>query len=284
MRETDNMQLILLNVGESAHNGDWNWKNISSPFTRLFYVKEGKATVNLPDGARELRPRCLYLIPPFTPHSYECEGYFAHYYIHIYEKQSSTTKALEDMNFPFEVEANESDLFLVERLMEINHGRELKQFDPQTYDNQPTLLRDIATEAHQPEYAVLETKGILLQLLSRFVRFSTYKYEVSDERIVKVLKYIRKNIDKPIKISDLSEIASLSNDHFIRLFKASMQCTPIDYVNQKKIEKAQLMLLLKNVQVKDIAYGLSFENLSYFSYLFKKLTCYTPCQYRKMFN
>ena len=284
MRETDNMQLILLNAGESAHNGDWNWKDISSPFTRLFYVKEGRAKVNFPDGARELKPNCLYLIPPFTPHSYECEGYFSHYYIHIYEKQSLMTNVLEDMNFPFEIEANSSDLPLIERLMEINRGRELKQFDPQTYDNPPTLLHDIATEANQPEYAVLETKGILLQLLSRFVRYATYKYEVSDERIMKVLKYIRKNMDKVIKISDLSNRASLSNDHFIRLFKTTMNCTPIEYVNQKKIEKAQLMLLLKNGQVKDIAYGLSFENISYFNYLFKKLTRYTPRQYRKIFN
>ncbi len=280
MRDIDNLQLILLNAGGSVHNGDWNWKGISSPFTRLFYVKEGKAKISLHNGIHELKPYCLYLIPSFTLHSYECDGYFSHYYVHIYEKQSSNISILEEMNFPIEIESNQSDLLLIERLMEINRGRELSQFDPKTYDNPPTLLHNIAVEASQPEYAVLETKGILLQLLSRFIRYATPKSDVSDERIVKVLNYIRKNIDKPINIATLSNISNLSDDHFIRLFKKEMNRTPIDYINQKKIERAQFMLIVENIPIKDIAYELSFENISYFNRLFKKITGCTPGQYQ----
>jgi YesN/AraC family two-component response regulator len=284
MREIDNLQAILLNAGSSVHNGDWNWKSVRSPFTRLFYVTGGKAKVNFQSQTRELKPHCLYLIPPFTLHSYECEGYFAHYYIHIYEKQSSNVSILEEMDFPFEVEACKADLFLVERLMEINRGRELRQFDPQAYDNSPMLLHNIAEEAVQPEHAAMETKGILLQLLSRFVRYASRKLEVSDERIRKTLIHIRKNIDKPLNVNTLSEIINLSDDYFIRLFKKEMQRTPIDYINQKKIEKAQLMLLIENVSIKDIAYSLSFANVTYFNHLFKKITHYTPSQYREMFR
>ncbi len=283
MRELDNTQLILLNAGQSTHHGDWNWKEISSPFTRLFYVKEGNARVSLPDKVQELKPHCLYLIPSFTLHSYECGGYFSHYYIHIYEKQSSGISVLEEMNFPVEIEASQSDLWLVERLMEINRGRELRQFDPKTYDNPPTLLHNIAIVASQPEYANWETKGILLQLLSRFIRYATPKSDVSDERIIRVLHYIRRNLDKPIKISTLADISSLSDDHFIRLFKKEMNRTPIDYINQKKIEKAQLMLIVEHVSIKDIAYGLSFENISYFNRLFKKTVGCTPGQYYQLF-
>ena len=278
MREVDNIHLILLNIGSSVHNGDWNWKGISSPFIRLFYVREGYAKIRFPDYTQELFPNRLYLIPSFTLHSYECDAYFSQIYIHIYEKQS----ILEELNFPLEIEANHIDLLLVNRLLEINQGRELKQFDPKAYDNPPTLLQNIAEEAHQPEYRVLETKGILLQLLSRFLQWATPKSEVADERIVKVLNFIRKNINKQIKISQLSGICNLTEDHFIRLFKKEMQCTPIHYVNQKKIEQAQLMLIVENIPIKDIAYGLSFEHISYFNRLFKQVTQYTPSQYYRM--
>ena len=277
MREVDNIHLILLNIGSSVHNGDWNWKGISSPFIRLFYVKEGYAKIKFSDYTQELRPSCLYLIPSFTLHGYECDAYFSHIYIHVYEKQS----ILEELNFPLEIEANPSDLLLVNRLLEINQGRELKQFDPKIYDNPPMLLQNIAKEAHQPEYRVLETKGILLQLLSRFLQYATPKSEVADERIVKVLNFIRKNIDKQIKISQLSGICNLTEDHFIRLFKKEMQCTPIQYINQKKIEKAQLMLIVETIPIKDVAYSLSFENVSYFNRLFKQVTSYTPTQYMR---
>lgn len=280
MRETDNLHLILLNIGSSSHNGDWNWKGISSPFTRLFYVKEGCARINLPQRTQELKPGHLYLIPPFTLHSYSCDAYFSHFYIHIYEKDSSLgNKILEDLHFPVEIEANPLDHSLIERLLEINPGRELKQFDPHTYDNPPTLLQNIAEDAQQSEYAALETKGILSQLLSRFLRYASPKADVTDERIVKVLHYLRKNIDQPIRIRQLSGICHLSDDHFIRLFRKEMKCTPVQYINQKKIEKAQLMLIIENSSVKDIAYSLSFENISYFNRLFKQITHYTPTQY-----
>ena len=279
MREIDNLYLILLNIGHSVHNGDWNWKGISSPFSRLFYVSEGSARINLPSGTYELKPQHLYLIPPFTLHSYECDSHFSHFYIHIYEKQSTHSSVLEEMNFPVELKANQLDIMLVERLLYINQGRRLQQYDPNTYDNPPTLLKNIAQDKQQPEYAALETRGILSQLLSRFLKFASAKSSFTDDRILKVLKYIRNNIDKPIKISDLSDIYHLSDDHFIRIFKKEMQCTPVQYINRKKIERAQQMLIIENTAIKDVAYSLSFENISYFNRLFKQLTNYTPTQY-----
>jgi len=275
----DNLHLILLNIGRSVHHGDWNWKEISSPFARLYSVEKGSACLNLSSGKQELIPGNLYFIPPFTLHSYECRDYFAHSYIHIYEKSTSGVGILEEYNFPIELKASPLDISLIDRLLEINPGRELKQYDPDTYDNRPTLLRNIAEDAEQAECVALETKGILLQLLSRFLHSASPKSDVSDIRITKILNHIRRNINNPIRIKELSTLCHLSDDHFIRLFKKEMNCTPIQYINRKKIEKAQLMLLIENSPVKDIAYQLSFENLSYFNRLFKQITQYTPTQY-----
>ena len=38
---------LVLNVGLAIHNADWNWKNVSSPFMRIYYVTEGTAQVVL---------------------------------------------------------------------------------------------------------------------------------------------------------------------------------------------------------------------------------------------
>ena len=37
----ESFNLQMLNVGLAHHNGDWNWKDVNSPFTRIFYVTEG---------------------------------------------------------------------------------------------------------------------------------------------------------------------------------------------------------------------------------------------------
>lgn len=282
MKEIDTPELILLNIGYAVHHADWNYKNINSPFARIYLVKEGFAKLHLPDSrVQDLTPGHLYLIPPFTLHSYECDDYYTLYYIHIYEGQTSSQRILEDYLYPVQINAAQLDVLLVEQLAKMNPGRELKQYDPLAYDNTPHLIESINLHSQNPTYAIFETKGILFQLLARFLKYSTDKYEITDNRILKVLRYIRKNIDQNITIEEMISMCYLSKDHFIRLFKKEMGITPVQYINQKKIEKAQLMLITGNQSIKDIAYALSFENVYYFNRLFRKITGTTPVEYRK---
>ncbi|MDR1153280.1 MAG: AraC family transcriptional regulator [Bacteroidales bacterium] len=277
MNMKENLHLMLLNTGHAEHNADWNRKDVNSPFARLYLVESGSAKVILPDGAFVLTPGHLYLIPEFTAHGYECDGIFSLYYTHIYEEQG----IFEQFAFPFEVAACPLDILLVKRLLEINPGRELNRYDPDSCDNPPTFLQDIARNAQQPFYSTVETNGILQQLFSRFLIQARSKTGTADQRIVKTLRHIRENIDRPIGIRELSGLCFLSDDHYIRLFKKEMNCTPIEYINRKKIEKAQLLLMIDHQPVKDIAYRLSFDNISYFNRLFRKVTGTTPRKYRE---
>lgn len=72
-------------------------------------------------------------------------------------------------------------------------------------------------------------------------------------------------------------------DHFIRLFKKELGTTPLQYINQKKIEKSQLLLITEEIAVKEIAFQLAFEDYSYFNRLFKKITGVTPQEYRRLY-
>ena len=44
--QVEQMHPLVLNVGLAVHNADWNWKNVNSPFTRLYYVTEGSAQID----------------------------------------------------------------------------------------------------------------------------------------------------------------------------------------------------------------------------------------------
>lgn len=59
-----------------------------------------------------------------------------------------------------------------------------------------------------------------------------------------------------------------------------VKATPLQYINRKKIEHAQLTLVTSDTQVKDVALNLGFEDYSYFNRLFKKLVGTTPQEYR----
>jgi AraC-like DNA-binding protein len=277
MNVKDNLNLILLNVARVVHYSDWNWKGVNSPFARLYMVESGEAKVISPDKVHVIKPGYLYLVPAFVTHSYENTDTFTLYYMHIYDENN----IFESLDFPFEVNASEFDEQLVRRLVEINPCRELMSSDPDSYDNFPHLLKTIAKNDHLPFDSAVETKGILLQLFSRFLDKAVPKREISDKRIAKVVRFIHENIGRNITIDELSSSCFLTNDHFIRLFKREMKCTPIQYINQKRVEKAQLMLIIGKKSIKDISYSLSFDNVSYFYRLFKKTTGFAPGQYKE---
>ena len=280
----DQLHLLILNVGLAIHNTDWNWRNVNSPFTRLYYVTEGAARILLPTGIQELKPDHLYLVPSFTTHSYLCDTHFVHYYLHIYEDHQSESSILEDFSFPTEIPAGDLELPLIKRLCGINPTMQLPQSDPTSYDNNPTLIKNIIKNKQRTFCDKVESRGIVYQLMARFLKDAQPKAEINDDRIQKVLSYIRKNIYKTIDIDSLAAISCLSKDHFIRLFKKEVNNTPLQYINQKKIEKAQLILITDSMPVKNISYLLAYEDHSYFNRLFKKLTGVTPQQYRDRYK
>jgi AraC-like DNA-binding protein len=267
----------LLNAACVEHVADWNWKGVNSPFARIYMVDSGSAQIVMPDGEHTICPGHLYMVPAFITHSYRNNDFFVLNYIHVYEEQN----IFDRLEFPFEVAANETDYRLVKRLLEINPNRKLLWSDPLSYDNNPTLRQNIERNEQFPFNAILETKGILLILFSKFLERTSFKQAYMDERVVKVLRHIRENVHQKISIEDLLGVCMLSADHFIRLFKKEMNCTPLQYINRKKIEKAQLMLMIGLKSIKEIASELSFDDLSYFFRLFKKITGESPSEYKK---
>lgn len=281
--QVEQMHPLVLNVGLAVHNADWNWKNVNSPFTRLYYVTEGSAQIELPDGIYTLSPKHMYFIPAFTIHTNICKSNFVHYYLHIYEDHYSDNDWLDHWKFPVEIEATDLDLALFKRLCEINPHMTLQKSDPTTYDNNPTLMQNLIKNRQRAFCDKVESRGIVFQLLSRFFKQGQSKIEMENNRIAKTVLYIRKHLNEAIELEKLAAISCLSKDHFIRLFKKELGTTPLQYINQKKIEKAQLLLITEELAVKEIAFQLAFDDYSYFNRLFKKTTGVTPQEYRRLY-
>lgn len=275
------LDFILLNIGYAEHLADWNWQNVNSPFVRLHYVVKGHAKIMLKNETFEMKKNHIYLTPSYTDHSYYCDGEFCVYYIHVYEKLENSYSIFEKFSFPYEIKSDELLEKLLHRLYQLNPGRELSKYDPSLYDNTQELIKSISINFGNSVATTLETEAIVKLIFSRFVQLSTLKIETKDERIIRALNYIHLHIDQPISIDELANQAHLSKDHLIRLFKNQIGCTPVKYINQKKIEKAQLLILVGNRSMKTIAYSLGFYNLPYFNRLFKSVTGETPSSYRR---
>ena len=276
----DKLHIYTLNVGFARHDGDWNWKNVRSPFARLYLVVEGRAQISLPSGIYNLTPGHLYYIPAFTTHSYICDSLFSHYYIHIYENNLEAESMLNNWDFPVEADATEYDIELLKRLTYINPFLKLPMSNPEIYDNHKTLVSNIDMNVRRPFHVKMESRGILFILLSRFLKMATPKVETRDDRIRTIISHIRSNLYENQDIDQLAKIACMSKDHFIRIFKKETGDTPNAYITKKKMEAAELLLITSDEPIKNVAIKLGYDDCSYFNKTFKKYSGITPQQYR----
>ena len=171
----DKLHPLVLNIGLAIHNADWNWKNVSSPFTRLYYVTEGTAQILISGKIQILKANHMYFIPAFTKHSYICNSYFSHYYLHIYEEHQSDNNLLDNWDFPIEIPATELDLALFQRLCAINPHMTLQKSDPTSYDNNYTLMQNLLKNKQRTLSEKVESRGIVYQLLARFLQRAQIK-------------------------------------------------------------------------------------------------------------
>ncbi len=277
------MNLMMLNVGYATHHADWNWQKVSSPFIRIFYIEEGEAMLHLPETDVRLKPEHMYIIPAYTIHSYECHDVFKLYYIHMYEGFKNELNLHETYELPTEVPAGKDIKQLFEHLALRYPDARLPGADPKSYDTFAQTSDYVARYRNMALWEKMELRGAMLMMMSQFIKEAKPRIWTSDERMKRVLRHIHEHISDEIDVEELANVASITKPYFIRLFKQEFGLSPIQYVNRKKVERAQLLLFTTDSYVKEVAYKLGFSDHSYFIRLFRKITGITPQEYRKLF-
>ena len=277
----ESMNLMMLNVGCATHHADWNWQKVSSPFIRIFYIVEGEAILHLPEEDMLLKPGYMYMIPAFVIHSYECHGVFKLYYIHMYEGFKNEVNLQDTYELPTEVRAGNSIRQLFEYVSSQYPDAMLPEPDPKSYDTSAQTSNYVERYMNMELWEKMELRGAMLMIMSHFIREAKPHIWTSDERMKQVLRYIHEHIADKIDVEDLANLASITKTYFIRLFKQEFGLSPVQYINLKKVERAQLLLYTTDCSVKEVAYKLGFSDHSYFIRLFHKVAGITPQEYRR---
>lgn len=99
--------------------------------------------------------------------------------------------------------------------------------------------------------------------------------------IVELRQYIDDHLSEHLDLAECSKITYLSISQTIRNFRAAYGVTPYEYLNQRRISTAKLLLTNSTMSIEEIAVQVGFPDRNYFSKYFKRKVGKSPSQFRQ---
>ncbi|MCZ8517617.1 AraC family transcriptional regulator [Paenibacillus filicis] len=132
-----------------------------------------------------------------------------------------------------------------------------------------------------PFLAPIYTKEILYRLLqgqygvalAQIAMEGSGTYGIRD-----AIEQISNNYDKPLRIEELAEIASMSISSFHRHFKEVTAMSPIQFQKQLRLQEARRLLLTESADAADVAFRVGYESPSQFSREYSRMFGFPPRQ------
>lgn len=92
-------------------------------------------------------------------------------------------------------------------------------------------------------------------------------------------RYMEQYFNTPLSVDNIASVVGLSPSYLRALFQKSENESPNHYLNRIRIEHAKEMLHSEMFTISEIAFACGFQNIYYFSRVFKKFTGFSPGKY-----
>ncbi|MGC3960979.1 MAG: AraC family transcriptional regulator [Verrucomicrobiota bacterium] len=277
------LELRVLTVARTVAGRWWNFHQVISPYSRLWLILDGRATVRHHNRQFALTPGKIHLVPPFTRHDCHCTRQFNHYYLHFVSRLQTGVDLLSLLDHEFELAAVPDALKQFQRLETLYPNRKLPCFDPsqEEYRRQPLAAEQ--ADRTIPAVDWFEAKGVLISLLTPFLRTAREHPGVharATQQFLAVQEFIHAHMARNILLGDLARIAKLHPTYFSDRFQKLVGVRPLEYLMQRRMERAQYLLLTSPAPVKEIAAAVGIPDAAYFTRAFARHCSCSPSDYR----
>ena len=103
----------------------------------------------------------------------------------------------------------------------------------------------------------------------------------SAERIRTMLKFIHDGFSGPLTVADIARSAAISESECLRCFRSEIGTTPMRYLRSYRIQCAARLLEAGEEQVQEIAERCGFQDVSYFTRVFREEMGCAPGLWRR---
>ncbi len=262
---------VILEKGSSPH---FYPQNVYTPYFYFALALEQDLhwSVDTVNGITELKssPGDIWINPPKTPFSHDISESCYFVILAIEEDKflqhcslngiNKDLQFLNNYNVHDETIKGIMELFLIEAKAGGRNG----------YPYLKNLLSLLSTHyIHSySNYADLQNK-----------RVASSKFDL--QQVEKVDRYIAEHIGSPISVDDLADVLRCSKFYFLREFKKLVGITPYQYLMNKRLEQAKVLLSSPQSNIASVGLELGFNDQSHFTRAFKNQFGMTPRQYQK---
>lgn len=249
---------------------EWRHPRLTNNHWRLYHNSaEGARLIRLDgSGATELAASAIYLIPPGLEVGSDNDLPFVQTFIHF--------------------DLRENPLIVLRSLF--SEAVRLPD-DPALLASVGDLARRLARERHANPVLQCLTTGIVYMAFAAFLDtlgeddLSRCGIAISSlDPVLPALRHIHDHLHEPIANGALAAACSLSEDHFIRVFREAVGMPPGRYVTRRRVALAAQRLLFTGDSIERISEQTGFRDRLYFTRVFARETGRPPAAYRKKRN
>ena len=250
---------LELEIIDSAYvhgDSEWNMTGVCSPYSRMYFIESGEATVITGKTEIVLKPGCVYIIPTGLAFNSFCKDSYTKVYFHFcinrpdrYDLFSGCNRVISK-HIGLEKIAEIKRLFLSENLVDTLRLK--------------SIILDIALSLFPEECA----NGL-----------SSVVYSPQVQRAI---DYIKDHLSIQLSVKTISENLFVAQTTLAKHFKDEVGVNIGKYIDDIVFESAKRMLIKTDMPIQEISEKFGFCDRFYFSRRFKEKFDFTPYKYRKM--
>lgn len=136
-------------------------------------------------------------------------------------------------------------------------------------------------QIHYPELLTLLILQLLIRIERQIGRDHRRKDVYLDTEMELAMQFFNDNYNTQISVEEYAAARGMSVSWFIRSFKQYTHATPMQYLVERRMANAQMLLETTGYNITEIGNLVGYDNPLYFSRVFKKQKGVSPSEYRK---
>ncbi len=257
---------------------------MSFPYWRIYWNKSSGGIISFAGRTIEMIPGQIILIPPYTAFSSWLKG------------NTIPPSGYNLEGARMEEGMKEADLVnegaVLHLFIHFNLGMPYDFIAPQlfcfeVYQDLRNDLEELSLSLQQNNEQLSVPSSLLIYkiIMLSVSRISKeyWNLATTDQRMLNVLREIEDHIPEELTNKRLSKVANMAVNSFARFFKEEIGMPPQQFVRERRVRKTSILLHHTAEPIDEIARLSGFCDRFHLARVFKKVTTYSPAQYRKQF-